>query len=73
MKNDTYGRFASIMLIGVETAILLFMIGLYFCFSQNFSAANSFANYGLKTLAVCSIIAFADSFIRLKSRMIDKS
>lgn len=71
--NDTYGRFASILLIGVETAILLFSIGIYCCFSQNFTAANTFANYGLKTLVIFGMIAFADSFIKLRNRTDSKS
>lgn len=73
MKNDTYGRFASIMLMGAETAILLFIIGIYFCYLQNYAAANSFGNYGLKVLTVFGMIAFADSLITLRKSMTGKS
>lgn len=50
-----------IMLIGVETAILLFMISCIFLYAaNNAAAANSFAMYGLRMLVLFCYIAFAE-------------
>lgn len=71
--NGTYGRFMSILLIGIETAILLFIIGILCCFFQNLAAANTFANFGLKILVIFGMIATADSFIKLRNTKNSKS
>lgn len=55
-----------IMLIGVETAILLFLISGMFLYSANDAAAsNSFALYGLRVLVLFCYIAIAERIMRL--------
>lgn len=55
-----------IMLIGVETAILLFIISCMFLYAANDAAAsNSFALYGLRMLVLFCYIAIAERLAAL--------
>lgn len=55
-----------IMLIGVETAILLFLLSFMFLYAANNpAAANSFALYGLRMLVLFSYIAIAERLMQL--------
>ena len=55
-----------IMLIGVETAILLFIISCMFLYAANdMGASNSFALYGLRMLVLFSYITIAERLATL--------
>lgn len=64
MENMIY-RTLKIITCGVISAILLFLISLYFCyFAKDMQSTNLFASYGLKAVVVSVYIGVADLLAR---------